>query len=79
MAATEILVRDYDLAATLDSGQVFRWQRVANSWRGVLGQHFIRLTQTGNTIHAATAAPENKYSNIKSHPMIHAMNSPIVA
>ena len=28
MAATEILlrVRDYDLAATLDSGQAFRWQ-----------------------------------------------------
>jgi hypothetical protein len=27
MSATEILlrVRDYDLAATLDSGQVFRW------------------------------------------------------
>ena len=62
MAATEILVRDYDLAATLDSGQVFRWQRVANSWRGVLGQHFIRLTQTGNTIHAATAAPENDWN-----------------
>ena len=32
MAGTEILlrVRDYDLAATLDSGQAFRWQRRGN-------------------------------------------------
>ena len=35
MAATEILVRDYDLAVTLASGQVFRWQRVDNFWHGV--------------------------------------------
>jgi N-glycosylase/DNA lyase len=61
MAATEILVRDYDLAATLDSGQVFRWQRVANSWHGVVGQHFVRLTQNKNGIHATTAAPVNNW------------------
>lgn len=58
MAATEILlpVRNYDLAATLDSGQVFRWQQVENSWQGVIGNHSVRLTQTENGIHAATAA-----------------------
>ena len=76
---TEIFlsVRDYDLAATLDSGQVFRWQpergRSAResrftvhageppalplSWTGVVGKHFVRLTQTGNVIRAQTAAP----------------------
>jgi len=59
MAATEILlpVRDYDLAATLDSGQVFRWQRIENSWHGVIGKKFIRLTQTPVGIHAVAAAP----------------------
>jgi N-glycosylase/DNA lyase len=67
MAATEILlpVGDYDLAATLDSGQVFRWQRVGNSWHGVLGQHFIQLTQTGNEIHAATAAPVDDWKFLR--------------
>jgi N-glycosylase/DNA lyase len=56
---TEILlpVRDYDLAATLDSGQVFRWWQNGNAWDGVLGEHFIRLTQTERGIHANTAAP----------------------
>ncbi len=59
MAETEILlpVCDYDLAATLDSGQVFRWQRAGDAWRGVLGKHFLRLTQTPEGIHAQAAAP----------------------
>jgi N-glycosylase/DNA lyase len=59
MAASEILlpVRDYDLAATLDSGQVFRWQRHGAVWSGVLGQHFLQLTQTEAGLHARAAAP----------------------
>ena len=56
MPASEILlpVTDYDLAATLDSGQVFRWQRTGDSWHGVIGRHFVRLTPAPNAIHAAT-------------------------
>ena len=58
MAATEILLRvcDYDLAATLDSGQVFRWRQNGNSWEGIVGEHFVRLTQTPGGIRAETAA-----------------------
>jgi N-glycosylase/DNA lyase len=48
---------DYDLAATLDSGQVFRWQRIGNSWHGVVGKHLVRLSPTPDGIRAATAAP----------------------
>src|ERR1039457_1862267 len=50
-------VRDYDLAATLDSGQVFRWRFVENSWHGVIGKRFVRLTQAPGGIRAETAAP----------------------
>ncbi|HLX94618.1 MAG TPA: DNA glycosylase [Verrucomicrobiae bacterium] len=59
MAETEILlrVRDYDLAATLDSGQVFRWREQNGSWIGVVGKHPMRLTQTRDGIRAETAAP----------------------
>jgi N-glycosylase/DNA lyase len=59
MAATEILLRvcDYDLAATLDSGQVFRWRQNGNSWEGVVGKHLVRLAQTRGGIRAETAAP----------------------
>jgi N-glycosylase/DNA lyase len=65
--ATEILlpVRDYNLAATLDSGQVFRWQLVGNSWHGVLGKHFFRLTQTENGIHAEAATTMENWNALR--------------
>lgn len=58
MASTKIAlpVRDYDLAATLNSGQVFRWQQIENSWIGVVGKNFARLTQTDGGILAETSA-----------------------
>lgn len=58
-------VRDYDLAATLDSGQVFRWHAVGSSWHGVLGQHFLKLTQTDAGIHAAAAAPVDDWNFLR--------------
>jgi N-glycosylase/DNA lyase len=50
-------VRDYNLAATLDSGQVFRWQPTGNSWHGIVANHVLCLTQTETGIHAQTASP----------------------
>jgi len=57
MAGTKIIfrVRDYDLAATLNSGQVFRWQQEGDSWTGVVGKNFARLTQTEGGILAETS------------------------
>ena len=51
---TLLPVRDYDLAATLDSGQAFRWQKRDNDWQGVLGKHFVRLKQVEGGIQAQT-------------------------
>jgi N-glycosylase/DNA lyase len=64
MAETEILlrVRDYDLAATLDSGQVFRWREHHDVWTGVVGGRGVRLTQGHDGIHAETAAPEKDWN-----------------
>ena len=58
MAGTKIIfrVRNYDLAATLNSGQVFRWEQKENSWTGVVGKNFARLTQTDGGILAETSA-----------------------
>ena len=52
---THLRVRDYDLAATLDSGQAFRWREDGSGWIGVIGKHWVRLTQTRDSIHAETA------------------------
>jgi N-glycosylase/DNA lyase len=59
MAETQILlrVRDYDLAATLDSGQVFRWEKQNDSWSGVIGEHWVQLTQVRDGLRIGTAAP----------------------
>ena len=75
---TVLRVSDYDLAATLDSGQAFRWHRespvrgqlarviwhpageppaLRDRWVGVIGNHWVRLTQTPDGIHAAAAGP----------------------
>lgn len=50
-------VRDYDLAATLDSGQAFRWRKQGDRWTGVVGNHWVRLTSSAGGIRAETAAP----------------------
>jgi len=65
---TEIFlpVQDYDLAATLDSGQVFRWHLAGNVWQGVIGKHLIRLTQQSGGIHAQTAAPVEDWNFLRT-------------
>ncbi|HEY3760254.1 MAG TPA: DNA glycosylase [Verrucomicrobiae bacterium] len=57
---TEIIfpARDYDLSATLDSGQVFRWQQKENSWIGIVGKNWVRLTKNNGAILAETAQPQ---------------------
>ena len=61
MAKILLRVRDYDLAATLDSGQVFRWREQNGAWTGVVGENFTRLTQTCEGIFAETAAPQKDW------------------
>lgn len=51
-----IPARDYDLAATLSSGQVFRWQNYGKFWVGVIGHYPVRLSQTARGIFAETNA-----------------------
>src|SRR6202012_3226172 len=67
MAANEILLpaRDYDLAATLDSGQVFSWQRENDSWIGVVGKNFVRLTQMENGIRAEASVAQKNWDWIR--------------
>jgi len=54
---TFLRVHDYDLAATFDSGQVFRWRKLEDSWTGVVEKHWVRLTQMRDGIRAEVAAP----------------------
>jgi N-glycosylase/DNA lyase len=48
---------DYDLEATLTSGQAFRWQANGGGWIGVIGRNWVRLRQEGSSLIAETAEP----------------------
>jgi len=50
-------VRNYDLSATLSSGQAFRWRHHDDSWVGVIGSRWVRLQATNASIIAQTAEP----------------------
>jgi N-glycosylase/DNA lyase len=60
-------VRDYDLAATLGSGQVFRWKHSDGSWTGVIGRRQVRLRAAGFSIGAWSAAPETDWSWLRHY------------
>jgi len=62
--ADQILVpvHDYDLAATLTSGQAFRWQLRDGWWEGVIGEHWVRLQQRDHGIAAETPTKQRDWS-----------------
>lgn len=50
-------VLDYDLEATLSSGQVFRWQRAPAGWEGVVNGRWVILQQAAGGLRATCAEP----------------------
>lgn len=50
-------IANYDLAATLTSGQAFRWRKQDNGWVGVIGQRWVRLQCEGDVLMVRTAGP----------------------
>jgi N-glycosylase/DNA lyase len=56
LARATFAVENYDLAATLASGQTFRWRRVGAGWEGVVAARWVRLRQGNAAIHAQSAA-----------------------
>ena len=49
-------IADYDLAATLASGQAFRWDARDDAWVGVIGQRWVRLKAAKDSLTAETAS-----------------------
>jgi N-glycosylase/DNA lyase len=49
------VVHDYDLDATLSSGQSFRWRRIDESWVGIVGNRWVKLDAGPGSISAAVA------------------------
>jgi N-glycosylase/DNA lyase len=56
MKLTEISAPNFDLAMTLDSGQVFHWEKIDNGFLGAIGDQPIYLEQRGEVLHAKVAS-----------------------
>jgi N-glycosylase/DNA lyase len=52
---------DYDLEATLNSGQAFRWRLTERGWTGVIGTHCVCLRSHGRGLEAETAHPVSEW------------------
>ncbi len=64
-------VRDYDLAATLDSGQAFRWRPGADgAWRGVVCGRWVRLG-ADKVLEAETALPQSDWRWLEDYLQVH--------
>lgn len=59
---TSLPVRDYNLEATMSSGQVFAWERVADNWVGVVNGRWVTLRQAAEAIVVRTAEPQAEWS-----------------
>ena len=55
-------VRDYDLAATLTSGQAFRWRERDGAWESVVHQRWVKLRRSDDNMVAETAAPTTDWN-----------------
>ena len=60
-------VSDYDLDATLASGQAFRWQSLDQSWAGVIDGRWVLLCAAKDGIAAEVAKPVNDWSWLEEY------------
>jgi N-glycosylase/DNA lyase len=55
---TTIRAPDFDLAMTLDSGQVFHWEKVGNGFVGAIGEEPVYVEQRGKILRVSRGARE---------------------
>src|SRR5207245_8597704 len=68
MKLTEFPAPDFDLTMTLDSGQVFHWEKVDNGFVGVIGDRAFCVEQRGEMLRAlleggAPSTPGTRHAN----------------
>ena len=62
-----LAVENYDLGATLSSGQAFRWQPLGQAWEGVIGDRWVRLHLAKHGITAEAPSPNNDWAWLEKY------------
>ena len=60
-------VENYDLGATLSSGQAFRWQPLGQAWEGVIGDRWVRLHLAKRGITAEAPSSTNDWAWLEKY------------
>ena len=60
-------VEDYDLEATLTSGQAFRWKRSDGGWEGVVNGRWLQLEQKPDGIAVTVAEPVSDWAWLENY------------
>jgi N-glycosylase/DNA lyase len=61
MKFTKIPAPDFDLAMTLDSGQVFHWEKAGGGFIGTIGDLPVYLKQQGEVLRAEVASASSRF------------------
>jgi len=77
--AIQFAVRDYDLAATLASGQAFRWRECGSGWDGVVAGRWVSLRQIPSGIAAETHEPQSDWRWLAEYLQVNADYGAIIA
>jgi len=72
-------VRDYDLDATLSSGQAFRWERRGDAWEGIVEGRWVRLSRVGEAILADTTEQVEDWKWLANYLQVHADLAKVLA
>src|SRR6266542_57090 len=60
MQRMEISAPDFDLEKTLDSGQVFHWEKIGKAFVGTIGEWAVCTEQRGEVLCARVASPSRR-------------------
>jgi len=67
MHQAHFIATHYDLPATLDSGQAFRWCRVDQAWHGVVAHRWVRLQPVPDGIQVQTHIPQSDWTWLRDY------------
>lgn len=72
-------VTDYDLDATLESGQAFGWERDEAGWTSVIGGRWVRATQEGEVVTLQVTEPAGGWGAFERYLALDEDLGPILA
>src|SRR6266849_6662548 len=70
MKLTEVAAPNFDLAMTLDSGQVFHWEKIDHGFCGAIGDRPVYVAQHGNLLKVRDGGPPSPAPGPRALPRI---------